>query len=102
MQSLFFDFLTDGRNVLGRVWRFGLVCAADPVDPERDSAREHLVWEALRRSEVCFPSGFMSSLLMTERRLDDIIRACCLEHDIEMLPHGALTQIGEKGINLSG
>ncbi|KAF9020670.1 multidrug resistance-associated ABC transporter [Hymenopellis radicata] len=35
-------------------------------------------------------------------RLDDIIKACCLEPDIEMLPNGVMTEIGEKGINLSG
>ncbi len=35
-------------------------------------------------------------------RLDEVIQACCLEHDIEMLPHGDMTEIGEKGINLSG
>ena len=35
-------------------------------------------------------------------RLHEIIHACCLEHDLEMLPHGEDTEIGEKGINLSG
>ncbi|KAF8915697.1 multidrug resistance-associated ABC transporter [Mucidula mucida] len=35
-------------------------------------------------------------------KLDEVIQACCLEHDIEMLPHGDMTEIGEKGINLSG
>ncbi|KAF8066646.1 multidrug resistance-associated ABC transporter [Lyophyllum atratum] len=37
-----------------------------------------------------------------EQRFRDIIRACSLEHDLEMLPNGELTEIGEKGINLSG
>jgi ABC-type multidrug transport system fused ATPase/permease subunit len=35
-------------------------------------------------------------------RFQDIVRACSLEHDLEMLPHGEQTEIGEKGINLSG
>ncbi|KAG6856152.1 hypothetical protein H0H87_007058 [Tephrocybe sp. NHM501043] len=37
-----------------------------------------------------------------EQRFRDIIRACNLEHDLEMLPQGENTEIGEKGINLSG
>lgn len=32
----------------------------------------------------------------------DIIRLCELERDLEILPAGDLTEIGEKGINLSG
>ena len=31
-----------------------------------------------------------------------MIRACSLEHDLEVLPNGENTEIGEKGINLSG
>lgn len=30
------------------------------------------------------------------------IRACQLEKDLEILPAGDMTEIGEKGINLSG
>ncbi|KAM5532134.1 hypothetical protein V8D89_014227 [Ganoderma adspersum] len=37
-----------------------------------------------------------------DARFDEIVKACCLEPDIEMLPHGEQTEIGEKGINLSG
>jgi hypothetical protein len=35
-------------------------------------------------------------------RFREVIRACSLEHDLEMLPNGEETEIGEKGINLSG
>ena len=34
--------------------------------------------------------------------MQEIIKACCLAHDLEMLPNGEETEIGEKGINLSG
>ncbi|KAJ3481401.1 hypothetical protein NLI96_g7684 [Meripilus lineatus] len=37
-----------------------------------------------------------------ENRLREMIKACCLEHDLNMLPNGEYTEIGEKGINLSG
>lgn len=37
-----------------------------------------------------------------EARLRSVIQACNLEHDIATLPHGERTEIGEKGINLSG
>ncbi|TFY55007.1 hypothetical protein EVJ58_g8525 [Rhodofomes roseus] len=37
-----------------------------------------------------------------EERFRAIVKACCLERDLEMLPYGEKTEIGEKGINLSG
>ncbi|KAF8192931.1 multidrug resistance-associated ABC transporter [Pholiota molesta] len=36
-----------------------------------------------------------------EKKFHEVIQACSLEHDLEMLPHGENTEIGEKGINLS-
>lgn len=35
-------------------------------------------------------------------RFNEIVHACSLVHDLEMLPYGEQTEIGEKGINLSG
>ncbi|KAH9919495.1 multidrug resistance-associated ABC transporter [Epithele typhae] len=37
-----------------------------------------------------------------ETKFREIIRASCLEPDLGMLPNGEETEIGEKGINLSG
>ncbi|KAF8235236.1 multidrug resistance-associated ABC transporter [Tricholoma matsutake] len=37
-----------------------------------------------------------------EQRFRAVIHACGLEHDLDMLPHREHTEIGEKGINLSG
>ncbi|KAL2920234.1 hypothetical protein HK105_200302 [Polyrhizophydium stewartii] len=35
-------------------------------------------------------------------RIPDAVAAACPDHDLEILPNGLGTQIGEKGINLSG
>ncbi|KAH9920031.1 multidrug resistance-associated ABC transporter [Epithele typhae] len=35
-------------------------------------------------------------------RFRSVVKACCLEPDLAMLSHGEETEIGEKGINLSG
>lgn len=35
-------------------------------------------------------------------RFRDVVDACALRHDIDVLPYGDMTEIGEKGINLSG
>lgn len=37
-----------------------------------------------------------------EARFREVVGVCCLAHDLEMLPNGEQTEIGEKGINLSG
>ncbi|CAJ0932315.1 unnamed protein product, partial [Mesorhabditis belari] len=37
-----------------------------------------------------------------KQRYQKVISACALRPDLKILPHGDLTEIGEKGINLSG
>ncbi|KAK7002404.1 oligomycin resistance ATP-dependent permease YOR1 [Favolaschia claudopus] len=37
-----------------------------------------------------------------EHRLQEVIDTCSLQYDIDMLPYGVETEIGEKGVNLSG
>jgi ATP-binding cassette, subfamily C (CFTR/MRP), member 1 len=39
---------------------------------------------------------------MDEKRYVTTVKACCLERDFEILQSGDLTEIGERGINLSG
>lgn len=39
---------------------------------------------------------------MDEERYRQVIKSCQLEHDLKMLEDGDLTDIGERGINLSG
>jgi hypothetical protein len=42
------------------------------------------------------PIGFTH----VRRRFRDVVDACALQHDLDMLPHGEATEIGERGINL--
>ncbi|KAK0542683.1 hypothetical protein OC845_006498 [Tilletia horrida] len=37
-----------------------------------------------------------------EERYQRVVDVCALEHDIELLPHGDASEIGEQGVNLSG
>lgn len=49
-----------------------------------------------------YPPWSLFTESCTPYRFREIIRACSLGHDLEVLPHGEDTEIGEKGINLSG
>lgn len=57
----------------------------------------------MRRSQP-YVSCMVISINLTYyiSRFREVIRSCSLEHDLEVLPHGEDTEIGEKGINLSG
>ncbi|KAF4524121.1 hypothetical protein B566_EDAN011858 [Ephemera danica] len=35
-------------------------------------------------------------------RYKEVVRACALERDFSLMPHGDLTQVGERGVTLSG
>ena len=39
---------------------------------------------------------------LDQERYDHTLEICELKHDLTILPGGDLTEIGEKGINLSG
>ena len=39
---------------------------------------------------------------MDEEKYKKTIRLCELQRDLDMFPAGDMTQIGEKGINISG
>ncbi len=42
------------------------------------------------------------TLPLKEDKLKNVIHYACLEEDIKMLPNGIETEIGEKGVNISG
>ena len=48
------------------------------------------------RSNVCFGLAF------DQARFDSAVAACALDQDISAFPAGDATEIGERGINLSG
>ena len=48
------------------------------------------------RDNICF------GLPYDKKKFEKCIKACELERDLEVLPASDLTEIGEKGINLSG
>ncbi|KAJ1735865.1 hypothetical protein LPJ61_000309 [Coemansia biformis] len=54
------------------------------------------IMNATLRNNILFGNRF------DQEFYDRVIDACALRQDIEMLPAGDLTEIGEKGINLSG
>ncbi|KAL8287285.1 hypothetical protein RQP46_003737 [Phenoliferia psychrophenolica] len=60
------------------------------------SAQSPWVQNATLRDNILFGAEY------DEARFEETIRACALEPDIAALPHGVETEIGEKGINLSG
>ena len=46
--------------------------------------------------------NILYGLPLDKAKYVDVIKMCELERDLEILPAGDLTEIGEKGINLSG
>lgn len=51
---------------------------------------------ATLRDNILFGSAYES------RRYRNVLRACALQPDVDVLPGRDLTRIGERGINLSG
>ena len=70
-----------------------------PVTIEGDTSYvecQHWIQNGKFRDNVCFGSEF------DERKYVETVKACQFEQDIKMMPAGDQTEIGEKGINLSG
>ncbi|KAG0196954.1 hypothetical protein BGX28_009530, partial [Mortierella sp. GBA30] len=54
------------------------------------------IQNATIRDNILFDTPF------DEERYQRVVRACCLEQDLAMFSGGDLTEIGERGVNLSG
>ena len=49
-----------------------------------------------------FRDNVLFSKDLDEDRFDEIVDACALQQDVDMLPYGLETELGENGITLSG
>lgn len=74
-----------------------------PVDPATGltesvayCAQEAWLVNATIKDNILFAADF------DEDRYEEVIKACALERDLEILDAGDLTMVGEKGISLSG
>jgi len=59
-------------------------------------ARQPWLQNATLRDNILFGSAYRS------RRYRNVLHACALQPDVDILPGRDLTRIGERGINLSG
>ncbi|XP_061390091.1 ATP-binding cassette sub-family C member 4 [Musca vetustissima] len=59
-------------------------------------SQEPWVFEGTVRDNVVFVEDF------NERRYKRVLKVCALERDLELMPRGDLTMIGERGVSLSG
>ena len=58
--------------------------------------QQHWIQNDTVRDNILFGSEFNA------RKYAQVVKSCQLTHDLSILPAGDLTEIGEKGINLSG
>ena len=58
--------------------------------------QQPFIQNATVRENITFGSEFSSG------KYEATLRTCCLEHDLAILPSGDMTEIGERGINISG
>ena len=57
---------------------------------------EAIIFPGTVRSNIIFGGEF------DKTRYNQVIQACCLVDDFKQFPHGDSTEIGERGVNLSG
>jgi ABC-type multidrug transport system fused ATPase/permease subunit len=58
------------------------------------------IMNATVRDNILF--GHVNDPVIDKVLYDRALDACALKHDLELLPHGDATEIGEKGVTLSG
>lgn len=97
----------EARVRLGCLWRLDRVRRPGALGPELQPPRQHPVWQGVRRGALrerhqgARPSRALASRRRPIPALSDTplppSQACALETDLEILPNGLETEIGEKG-----
>ncbi|KAJ1340359.1 hypothetical protein BSLG_005001 [Batrachochytrium salamandrivorans] len=109
------------RNITTLIKKGSLVVVVGPVGSGKSSFLSGIIGEMRCRSgalDIYGSLGYCSqqAWILTETiqgnimfnsplnqtRLDAVIKASCLSNDLHQFPSGRMTQIGEKGVNLSG
>uniref|UniRef100_A0A1I7W9G3 ABC transmembrane type-1 domain-containing protein n=1 Tax=Heterorhabditis bacteriophora TaxID=37862 RepID=A0A1I7W9G3_HETBA len=86
-----------------RLERSSIICSSTTVDAKSNYATKYHIWQKVGFNYL----PLVALLTKLFYRFDEyfynrVLDACALYPDLQMLPLGDMTEIGEKGINLSG
>jgi ATP-binding cassette subfamily C (CFTR/MRP) protein 1 len=102
--SLLSAIIGDMRRIEGKVTLYGTVAYA-PQNPWYGASHlspEHLIQASDRLMGASIRDNILFSHEYDEAFYNLVLDACALRPDLELFPNGDLTEVGEKGITLSG
>ncbi|KAL3794688.1 hypothetical protein ACHAW5_009753 [Stephanodiscus triporus] len=91
--------------ILGEMESIGGTRVYTPLQSEREKRRDNLVSYCSQSPWVVndtLRGNILFGRAYHEARYERVVRACALVDDLAVLPAGDMTEIGERGINLSG